>query len=122
LVRLRDATIPLALSGPLGPLVAPLQGIGIGFDQTSGSAFALGWLWIAGLLCIVFFGPNTAELLRRFRPALDYVPRNVQLAPRETHGMLAWIPSRRWAAVFAFMFTVSVLSMSRVSEFLYYQF
>jgi alginate O-acetyltransferase complex protein AlgI len=122
MIGLHGAQVPTALQGVLSPIAAPLQALGVQFDQGSGSEFVLTWLWVVALLGVVFFAPNTSELLRNFRPALDYVPRNVQLSTRETHGVLAWQPTRAWAVVMAMMFTIGVLSLTRVSEFLYYQF
>jgi D-alanyl-lipoteichoic acid acyltransferase DltB (MBOAT superfamily) len=113
--------LPVAIGNILLPGV-DLQGLGIQLVQASGSLFLLTWVWIGALLLVVFFMPNTTELMRRFRPAKDYPPRNVDLGPREMCGVLVWGLSRRWAILGAILFTASVLSLSRASEFLYYQF
>lgn len=71
--------------------------------------------WILVLLPVVFLAPNVQELARRFEPALD---ADVS-AKRQG---LAWMPTRRWAMVMAMVLAAGLLSMSRPSEFLYFQF
>ena len=59
---------------------------------------------------------DTQELLGCFQPALDF---------RSNHGrqsVFAWRPSITWAAAGALVAVCGLLSLSRVSEFLYYQF
>jgi hypothetical protein len=53
----------------------------------------------------------------RFDPALDYVPARDGAA-----RLLAWRPSRAWAAAVALLSLLSLLSLSRPAEFLYFQF
>jgi hypothetical protein len=75
----------------------------------------LQYLWIAVLLPLVMLAPNTQQLLGRFRPALSYRQTGTSTAP-------SWQPSVRWAAAIAVVTACGLLSLSRPSEFLYYQF
>jgi hypothetical protein len=74
------------------------------------------YVWLAFAGAIAFFAPNTQELMHRFRPALS--------APAErlrAHGLrlrLNW----KWATALGFLAAVSLLSLSRPTEFLYFQF
>ena len=80
------------------------------------SHFIEQYAWILLLLPLTILAPNTQEILGRFQPALDF------------HGSapsakwLAWQPSPKWGMLVALIVTGSLLSLSRVSEFLYYQF
>ena len=68
--------------------------------------------WIAVLLPVVWFAPNTQELVAAHEPAMHDVPPS----------RWSWSPSTRWAVVVALIFSVSVLHLSRISEFIYFQF
>jgi alginate O-acetyltransferase complex protein AlgI len=68
---------------------------------------------------LTFLAPNAYELLERYRPALE----TYRTASLSTAALkLNWIPSQAWATILGLMFGMSVLGMSRVSEFLYFQF
>jgi alginate O-acetyltransferase complex protein AlgI len=122
MVGLNGASIPGALLSASSAIGRVAQQLGIEASGASGMNFILMYAWIATLLPVIFFLPNTAELLRNFTPALDYPPRGVQFSTRENHGRLAWAPSVRWGHVMALLFCASFLSLTRISEFLYYQF
>ena len=77
--------------------------------------------WTA-LLPIALFAPNVAELMRRHAPALDAAQFDREPDAAERRGALAWRPSRRWALATAALGAVAMLSLFKVSEFLYYQF
>jgi hypothetical protein len=53
-------------------------------------------------------------------PYLNIMARGKKLAPPP--AWLTWRPSYLWAIVLVVCAVVSVLSMSRASEFLYFQF
>jgi hypothetical protein len=75
---------------------------------------------LKGLLAmfLVAWGlPNVQQLLRRYRPVLETYPGDVPANSR-----LAWHPSAAWALLTAAMFIAAVVNLTRVSEFLYYQF
>jgi len=58
--------------------------------------------------------PNTQQWLARFSPAWDAVAIG--------SSRLAWVPSRRHAVFVGLLFSLGLLSLTRVSEFLYFQF
>ncbi len=78
------------------------------------------WLWL-GLLCgWVLFAPNSQNVCSRFQPVLGVAEPS---APGGlVGGRLLWRPSTGWAVYIAIIFVVAFLSLSTVSEFLYYQF
>ncbi len=73
---------------------------------------AVNWIWIS--LLIIWLTPNTQQIMRRFSPALDY--RN------QGEGRLVWHPSRRWLAAHVLLALFGLISISKVSEFIYFQF
>lgn len=76
-----------------------------------------GWLWIGGLLFIVWFMPNVYQIMRLFNPVLPtYADFTIQTS------YLTWQPTRKWAIILAVIATVTLLSLTRISEFLYFQF
>lgn len=75
-------------------------------------------LVVAGIAaCLVL--PNTLEFMRRYRPALD----PTKVSPRHSvSSWWTWRPVPVWSVVLALVGLYSVLSLSRVSPFLYFQF
>jgi len=61
--------------------------------------------------------PNTYQLMRQFRPVLP-TNKNRVIYPYR----LQWQPTRRWAALFALVLVIAILSLTRITEFLYFQF
>ncbi len=74
---------------------------------------------LALLLMVVWFAPNTQQIMQRFRPAYE------QLTRQERASCPNWLQWRRnigWGMVMSAMTVVAVLHLSRISEFLYFQF
>lgn len=87
-----------------------------GGDLFQGSS-QVRWL-LAGLL-IVFAAPNALQVLGRFKPALETYPGEIG---RPGRGALCWAPTARWAWLTVAAATAGLLNLTRVSEFLYFQF
>ena len=76
-------------------------------------------IWILGLLLISVALPNTQQIMRRYRPAFEtYKGEILRLRWR----ILEWRPTRIWALFSSTIFVLAVLGLTRVSEFLYFQF
>jgi alginate O-acetyltransferase complex protein AlgI len=93
-----------------------MRAIGIHFDDGSGTQFVRTWLWIGALGVTAFMLPNTQQVFSSFDPVLE--PVKHPPVPR----WLAWTPSGRWAVVIGAMAFFSIISITRFSEFLYWQF
>ncbi len=76
------------------------------------SAMASPFAWIAALLAIVWFAPTSQSFLAQHGPALHDVPGS----------RLKWHASAPWALAIALLFTVAILHLSQISEFIYFQF
>lgn len=72
--------------------------------------------FIAALLLVVWLAPNTQQIMSRFRPALG-VPSSPQGG-----GRLAWSPAYRWLFLHAAVAWLGIMSISKLSEFIYFRF
>jgi alginate O-acetyltransferase complex protein AlgI len=81
----------------------------------AGSAQAL--LVIVAWLLVAWFAPNTQELLGYKGPDDDAEYRPIM----EGSGR-SWQPTVRWALLIGCLIGISLMSLSKVSEFLYFQF
>jgi D-alanyl-lipoteichoic acid acyltransferase DltB (MBOAT superfamily) len=99
----------------LGSLGVYLQEVGIVFAPM---AMNFNKLWIISILLVWFiawFMPNTQQLLSRYEPAIY----NGEI---KGWKYLQWQPSRIWTVSIAVLATVAILNLTRISEFLYFNF
>ena len=116
MVGLNGVSIPATLATYLAPSMrAALDHWGVMFPLGGGSRLVIQYSWIVALLPLVMLAPNTQEILGRFQPALNF--RGPPAPAR-----LAWRPTAGWAALVAAVTACGLLSLTRASEFLYYQF
>ena len=109
------ATLPEQVMQAFGPIRTVVESGGVTPAAGGGAAFVEVWSWIACAAVIAFAGPNTQELLARYRPVLESVTSRVSVA-------LAWRPNRRFALLTGILLAAGLLSLSRPTEFLYFQF
>lgn len=116
--------LPNALAVRLGGAWQALQPLGFTTYLGGGSAFVQTWLWIAALLPVVLLAPNTQQILQAADPALNRHECRPQdeLPTPATLARLRWRIDGRWAMVTGAVLAVAVLAMTRISEFLYFQF
>ena len=117
------ANLPNTLGDYIGPLKPIFGMVGIGF---SGGYLAMehykALLWATFWLTVLWFWPNTQQLMAGFRPTLD---KNDVYGPKTLFawvGRIQWQPSGWWGVVLGVMAAVTFLSLSQISEFLYFQF
>jgi hypothetical protein len=115
MVGLNGVSLPAALAPLLGGFADVLTGAGVTFALGGGSRFVLTWAWTLPLLAIALLMPNTQELMRHYRPGLDFDPTTLR-------SRLAWRPTRAWSLALAVLTAAGLLSLSQATEFLYYQF
>lgn len=73
--------------------------------------------WIAVLLLICRFAPNTEQIFARYKPSLGWSGREPERSER-----WLWRPSAAWAFALAAAGAWAILSISELSEFIYFQF
>jgi alginate O-acetyltransferase complex protein AlgI len=116
-------SLPSSMSGKLGGVEPWFIEHGVVFfgmfhNGVLGN-FHSGVPWIILLLLIVTLFPNTQQLLRRYRPAFETYKNEI---PRLRLHWLEWRPTMPWAFFIIIIYTISMLSLTQVSEFLYFQF
>jgi len=84
----------------------------------AGTAFA----WLAALLAVVWLMPNTQEILAAYRPALDYERPDDGKPGRGFTRWVQWRPTSPWAIAISLIAIFTITQMSRISEFIYWQF
>ncbi|HMJ49627.1 MAG TPA: MBOAT family protein [Burkholderiales bacterium] len=88
---------------------------GVHFENTQTFGGFTQLKWLAACWLIAWLAPNTQQILRTYRPALGVEPDQV------AHWWL-WRPTRRWLAACVILALFAVLSLTQVSEFIYFQF
>ncbi len=83
-------------------------------------------IWVLIGLAICWLLPNTQQVMARFEPAYRY---GLERAQRDglpwllrTMSGAFWQPNLRWSMATGFLFALAVMSLNRISEFLYFQF
>ena len=97
-------------------MIAALVGLGGHSHLLTFGPLAQGAL--ATLFALVWLAPNSMEITWRLKPALETRYRDAGL--RKT--ALQWKPSVAAAIVFGLLFVVSVMALSNLSPFIYFQF
>ena len=96
-----------------------LQHLGVAISSAD-FPFTFMVLWLLALGVIVFFCPNTQEIMARYEPALGVRaqdPSGASLLRR-----ISWRPSIAWSLIVATMAVIGILQLAGPSEFLYWQF
>lgn len=83
-----------------------------------GFAFTGSFRHIVEMLLIIWFMPNTQQIMSRFDPVLPLWEKDIGGAPKWLH----WYPSWIWLAIILILNYIAFSSGDQVSEFLYYQF
>ncbi len=112
-------TVPMALGAPLNHLVGPF-GLHATAVWEGGEDFLKLWAWIAAGLFVVLAVPNSLEMLAAYEPALGFKIRpagHTRLLRR-----LTWSPNTSWAIGLSAVTAGGLLSLGRLSDFLYWHF
>jgi len=89
----------------------------VGIFHQVGAVKLMDILWFVLLFIIVFYLPNTQQFMHRYRPVFE-VRKNYQ----GKNLNFIWRPTIAWASLLSFLFVYATLSLTRMSEFLYFQF
>ena len=117
--------IPNAIAVRIGEEAwSMLSGLGVITYMGGGGDFLYTWLWIAVLLPTTMLMPNTQQLMLHAEPALQLhtCEQRDELAIPLLLKRLIWKPTLAWGVWSGVVAMVAVLALTRVSEFLYFQF
>ena len=78
-----------------------------------------GIAWVVTLFLASTLLPNTQQLLRRYRPALETYKNEI---PCSRYRWIEWRPTAPWTLFTCGIFIITILSLTQASEFLYFQF
>lgn len=113
---------PAGLENLFAPVVSVLANLGVVFGEhvpNELASWSTGYEYIIVLTFIVLVMPNTQEIMRDFKPAFDtYRGKSAMKSPAWPRFSISF----RWAIFISLLFTIAVGSLTRVSEFLYFQF
>lgn len=114
------AAVPAAILARLEVFQPIASALHIGTFLGGGGQFVGNYLWVTAAAFITFAFPNTQELLRRYAPAL----RDPRQSERPAYALFAlrWKPVTSWAMAIGLLGAAGLLSLTRPSEFLYFQF
>jgi len=102
----------LARWGGIGDWLSQ-HGVAFGATPALARTGVVHWIWI--LLLIVWFVPNTQQIMAASRPALG-------IPPDSSNSRWQWRPAAASAAAVAVMAVIVIVNLNRHSEFLYFQF
>ena len=114
-------SMPEVLAGPLGALGTATNGW-ISFEGIQVNAFPIGVpaaCWALGASLVAFFAPNVCQIMHRYQPAFETYPGELKAMSK---GWLAWRPNKTWALALSVIGFWTLANLSRISEFLYFQF
>ncbi|NOQ15632.1 MAG: MBOAT family protein [Methyloprofundus sp.] len=74
-------------------------------------------LWFITLFIIAFALPNTQQFMQRYHPIFAKAQYY-----KVSKLKLVWRPTLAWSCMISFLFVYATLSLTRISEFLYFQF
>jgi D-alanyl-lipoteichoic acid acyltransferase DltB (MBOAT superfamily) len=114
---LHGVVMPYPWLGRLGGAGVWLAAHGVEFRHSTTFAGGGQVNWILIALLIVWAAPNTQQILSRFPPALGMADPSA-VARRWWH----WRPHVAWLAFVLVAATAAILSLTEVSEFIYFQF
>lgn len=122
---LNGIALPADIAARAGALWNTLSALGVGSYAAQDDRFIFTWLWIACLFPIALALPNTQQILCNFDPGQHIPASRAENELRPFHALttrIVWAPTVTWALIAALLATLSILSLTRLSEFLYFQF
>jgi alginate O-acetyltransferase complex protein AlgI len=125
--------LPVSWRDGFGPFASGLGWLGVRFDGPPVSADQRALvLWLIVWLAVVWYLPNTQQMLARWHPAFNYGvaerqrdPPLLERAPlvyRLLPWSLEWRPSAAAAVFVGLLAALAVLNLHHVSEFLYFKY
>jgi len=121
---MHEISIPNAIFVRLDALHPIFNALNITSFIGGGSSFVITWCWILLSFAIVLLLLNLQDIFNSvsFSTAKQAYKTNHSISFLLFFHSMSWQPSTRWALLTALCFSLGVLTLSQVSEFLYFQF
>jgi alginate O-acetyltransferase complex protein AlgI len=117
--------IPSTIVSRLGYFGESLHTLGILSSESSGSIFVQTWLWILLLIPVTLILPNTQDIFVKVQGSLDKqdcAGQNAIWPVGQVRKVHYWRESSRWAFLCGLALSLGLMTLTQVSEFLYFQF
>ncbi|WP_448565155.1 MBOAT family O-acyltransferase [Thalassotalea ganghwensis] len=124
MIGLNGISVPNAILARLGELGGIIQSWGIE-PSTGGAVFLKTWLWNILLLIAVVLLPSIQDLFHHQNGTLNalYYSKKQCFWPFYKYIQdIRWQETNKWALLAGVSLTLGILTLSQVSEFLYFQF
>ncbi|QBG36354.1 MBOAT family O-acyltransferase [Litorilituus sediminis] len=124
MLGLNGISVPNAILSRLGEAGNLLQTWGV-TPSHGGAVFVKTWLWNITLLAFVLTLPNVQDLFAKEQGTLSnysQVNDNTFWPTWSKSKTITWSSTTRWAAFSGACLALGILTLSQVSEFLYFQF
>jgi len=118
-------SLPNAVISRMGEVGVWIRACGIDSYLGGGADFIFTYLWVGSLMAIALIFPNTQQLFSQSQPALNTYLSDERFAilPFDNWAKrIHWSPNANWALISGIVAAVSVLGLTNISEFLYFQF
>jgi len=113
--------LPNAITARLGGLSSIISDLGITTFIGGGSQFIFTYLWLALLMFIAFTLPNTQQIMDSLHKE-ESEQGDALFNQGLFHNTLKFRYSMGWAFIMSGALVIAIFGMTRVSEFLYFQF
>ncbi len=114
-------SLPNAILARLGNFSTVITGLGVSTYIGGGAQFIFSYLWITALLLSVLLMPNTQQIMRKFSK-LELTQGNALFDKGIFSNLLIFRYSSIWSLIMASTLVIALFALTRVSEFLYFQF
>ncbi|MEO8894058.1 MAG: MBOAT family O-acyltransferase, partial [Coleofasciculaceae cyanobacterium] len=124
MMGINGISIPLTIADKLGsPVKSLLSSLGISLVTEGASQMFFTYIWSIILLAIAWFTPNTQEILKHYKPALDYKLTKANAdSLNQWAKSLAWQPNALWSITLGIIAGISLVYLRKATLFLYFQF
>lgn len=125
MIGINGVAIPNTIAARLDGSNAWLSALGVDVYLGGGANFVWTYSWVLSLLALSLIAPNTHQLLRNYRPAVnDFRHDSCYAIQPFRRGIqrLRWKPAPVWGTITAALMAAGILGLTRISEFLYFQF
>jgi len=123
MMGINGIAIPLTIADKLGtPIKSLLSSLGIALVTEGASQMFFTYIWSITLLAIAWFSPNTQEILKHYKPALDYKLTKAADSSNQWAKALAWQPNPLWSITLGIIAGIGLVYLRKATVFLYFQF
>jgi alginate O-acetyltransferase complex protein AlgI len=122
MLAINGVALPLEWKNQIGTFEPVLTTLGISFQKLNARIMDTGFTsdafkWMLYLGIIIWFMPNSQQIMAKHFPALS-----AYHGDRFYVSIILWEPNIYWSIITGIMAIISFANITKVSEFLYYQF